>query len=670
MRKLMAILSAITIAFAMFPASALVLETAEGTSEILAAPEEAALAAAEASIPDKIHPTYGELVMFSDFSGDDITVPTYSKSNLLISDVSKATAPDGTECVVWNKTLRNSKYIIVHFGAENDAARAYEDGTPMLANLTFIVDLYGELNGTVARPIDARYPDKEGGMLTSSTAGVATGNHNGFAASGWATATYTQGYAASRTYWELCVRGGQQDGFSNIYVGSVKVYAKDPNVVILKDASWNNNDYQRIILAEDTSFTFPSLPSGAVGDYWYNGTTYYRPGETVAKSDVAGKTFYPAVNKDVLNDSYGYLLTSWDMSYTWNSNYNSDSLFKNSAGDTLKLVGSGINDAHMIADPVSASNKVLYKNANAFTIAVLKRSDNTASNLDTEAKYTVNFRAYLDQEATARTLIGMNGQEMGSPELTPYTWENKSVSLTQPKFETLQVYPYNNPVYYDDIYVWCYPSDALIIRANATDNTNASMLHADGTATFPTSIGDNTVEAWTNGETMYLAGAVIPDAACGKTWIPCSVEAPECVIDDAEYPITYSAKTIDNKEEYGIRVITNIGAASRNAASNYGVVVTLKSLLEGSLISEENFTLNSEIKKVSGYSYIKEDDAVTKDIIYDIGDDASVYFSAFMYSIPETGKDAVIVLRPFFTIGSAAFYGRPVSTSVNSLITP
>lgn len=44
-----------------------------------------AVVQSESAMPEKYNSTYGELVMYSDFSGESVTTPTYSSSNLVIN---------------------------------------------------------------------------------------------------------------------------------------------------------------------------------------------------------------------------------------------------------------------------------------------------------------------------------------------------------------------------------------------------------------------------------------------------------------------------------------------------------------------------------------------------------------------------------------------------------
>ena len=662
MKKLLAILSALTLACAMLTVSALELDTVETS-------DEAVLQAVSTVIPDKYHPTYGELVMYTDFSGDDVSTPIYSNSNLIISDVTLGTAPDGTVCAVKN----SASQTIVKIKTENNADRTYGDGTAMSYDLTYIIELYADLNSATAAAIRARYPEAgDTGFLSASESGVITANKKGFAKDGWATATVTQPAKDSKGVafkeWQLYTYNSNL--LNGVYVKSVSVYCKNGDMVVLKSSKDDKTNSQNVKLDGDT-FVFPSFeafPGNFTGYSWTDGTNYYAPGTEVAKSVVATKTFYPGIDKAKLHDTYGYCLTSWDFSTIWNSNYNSDTLFVNSAGDKLKLVGNGINGNHIVADPANASNKVLYKAADAITIGLYKRANDAVSKFDKVAKYTISFRAYLNsEEADATTTIGINNREAGSPVLTPKTWENKIVSLTQTELGSIQIYCYNKELYYDDLYVWCYPSDALIIRANENDTVNAAMLYADGETVFPDTIGGESVDLWTDGESVYPAGYVIPEEACGKTWTPGgTVPAPECV-DNEDYPISYTRKIIDGKEENGIRVIANIGFAERNIASAYGFIVTSEKILNDKFIAANNFTFESDVAKVSGYCYIKEGDTVTTDIINDLGDDASVYFSAFLKGIPESQRASVLVMRPFVKVGNSTFYGAPVSTSVDEL---
>ena len=84
-----------------------------------------AVVQSESAMPEKYNSTYGELVMYSDFSGESVATPTYSSSNLVINALASGIAPDGTVCAVTSSNISGAKGIEVK--TSDSGVFAYED---------------------------------------------------------------------------------------------------------------------------------------------------------------------------------------------------------------------------------------------------------------------------------------------------------------------------------------------------------------------------------------------------------------------------------------------------------------------------------------------------------------------------------------------------------------
>lgn len=123
--------------------------------------------------------------------------------------------------------------------------------------------------------------------------------------------------------------------------------------------------------------------------------------------------------------------------------------------------------------------------------------------------------------------------------------------------------------------------------------------------------------------------------------------------------VSYTFKTLSGKRTAGIRFVASVNALQRADASEYGFIVSRKTLL-----GDTELTFDSE-KYVFGKAY---DKAAGIDLQSGVSDEGDVTFGGFVYNIPADKEADLLVARPYLKANGATFYGAPLETSVSDVI--
>ncbi len=124
-------------------------------------------------------------------------------------------------------------------------------------------------------------------------------------------------------------------------------------------------------------------------------------------------------------------------------------------------------------------------------------------------------------------------------------------------------------------------------------------------------------------------------------------------------PESYNVSSIRTSGQTGIRFMSSITKTQKAEVSEYGFIVTLKSLL-----GDKELTHNCGVSFVSGVNYGVVDEK-NVDLIYKEEGD-NLFFTAVVYGIPDNAaayKSAFIV-RPYSKRGDYYYYGDKVEKSV------
>lgn len=145
-------------------------------------------------------------------------------------------------------------------------------------------------------------------------------------------------------------------------------------------------------------------------------------------------------------------------------------------------------------------------------------------------------------------------------------------------------------------------------------------------------------------------------------------------------PETLPTSSIRTDAPFGIRYLSFISTARRNASSEYGYLIARKEdgvdydealvLADGERVDNAAVTNAYGVKYISSANYVKN----TKDIIYALDDSSipaalskgngGVYFSAVATNIPTDHYHTVLVVRPFVKLGSVYYYGETYEKSL------
>ena len=141
------------------------------------------------------------------------------------------------------------------------------------------------------------------------------------------------------------------------------------------------------------------------------------------------------------------------------------------------------------------------------------------------------------------------------------------------------------------------------------------------------------------------------------------LESPEITADNFRIyykpydaaPKAYTENSIRVVNPAGIRFRASVSTLERENAklTEYGFIVTLDKLLKNASVDKNDFTHESDVKKVEGKNY---DKANNVDKIFETQDNYS-FFTAVIYNIPEQQYKENIVVRPFALVDGKYVYG-------------
>ena len=133
--------------------------------------------------------------------------------------------------------------------------------------------------------------------------------------------------------------------------------------------------------------------------------------------------------------------------------------------------------------------------------------------------------------------------------------------------------------------------------------------------------------------------------------------------DSTFVPLSYPEKTVDryflvdDEKTTGIYVIAGVTAIQYANADEYGLLASRKALLDGELTFDSaRFVSEAAFKRSEGL-----------DKHFEVTKDGTVRFYGYVYDIPESFRDDVIVIRPYLKFGDYVFYGTAMENSVSSL---
>ena len=115
--------------------------------------------------------------------------------------------------------------------------------------------------------------------------------------------------------------------------------------------------------------------------------------------------------------------------------------------------------------------------------------------------------------------------------------------------------------------------------------------------------------------------------------------------------------------ERGIRVKTGIDTqvANDDAATEFGFIVTRKVFLDSNNISVEDFSVDSDVKKVTNCAK-KTINGESIENFFDVNDETT-YFTGVFVGIDEDHFDEVLVSKPYLVYNNEIYYGSAVSAS-------
>ena len=136
--------------------------------------------------------------------------------------------------------------------------------------------------------------------------------------------------------------------------------------------------------------------------------------------------------------------------------------------------------------------------------------------------------------------------------------------------------------------------------------------------------------------------------------------------DDVEAKLTTaesnSVRKSVNANTTGLRFAATTTSANTDEASEYGWIVTRKTLLEDAGIGKACFTLNSSVKKSVGKNYASSEDENVRKHYKEEGD--SVMITMVIYNLKPDKYHEVFVARPYIKIGGTTYYGKPWERSI------
>lgn len=168
---------------------------------------------------------------------------------------------------------------------------------------------------------------------------------------------------------------------------------------------------------------------------------------------------------------------------------------------------------------------------------------------------------------------------------------------------------------------------------------------------FVTESGES-ITGWTDGTNTYKPEQLFTLTNAGATTLTAVTE---------KAPVTSDEISIRTDAYTGIRFKASVTVTLKNdeKTSEFGYVVTRKVLLDAAGVTVDNFTLDSDVMKLTGKTYIKG----SLDKVF-ANDGSYNYFTAVVYNIPEDQYEDILVARPYLINDGTVTYGAPIASSL------
>lgn len=176
-------------------------------------------------------------------------------------------------------------------------------------------------------------------------------------------------------------------------------------------------------------------------------------------------------------------------------------------------------------------------------------------------------------------------------------------------------------------------------------------------ATDLVSVSGESIVGFKLGDVNYKPGSQFTLTTAGAVTLTVATE---------NAPLTSNELSMRTDAYTGIRFKASVSVKVKETetTSEFGYVVTRKVLLDNAGVATTDFTLESDVMKLTGKTYIKGevDKVFENDGLYN-------YFAAVLYNIPEGQYDDVLVARPYLISGETVTYGEPVAASLRQVAT-
>ncbi|MGN1122088.1 MAG: hypothetical protein ACI4RV_06950 [Eubacteriales bacterium] len=525
-------------------AGALTLENVETTQETGAKDLSAAALNEEpavAAMPAEYDESYGQLILFA--NATDTVVSDYVKATPLgLSETTKSF--NGKNGFLTNDAVCGGTYGVGISGGSGAETMTYSAAPeiPVYGTVTLLANVY--FDGT----------PKWGGLWVNTTwggwnpwldsSGSAVGTPDGNTWVSTKVLQYSFTESNPLTKYGVCECGTD----APMYCYGVSVYLKPTNAFWMLDANGNR---ELIVLAEDT-YTLPTEYKDASVTKWTDGTQLYDAGTTLAKENLAGKTFEPvnaqaAPVPEAYDPTYGKLLyfnnfvdepvnDLLDLSVenagtlTVKNGYycvpGQNGFFKqwfNGVVSGIELTaGKNADDTYKdwtytSGEPVNGTLRIV---AEVWGTEALTVYDVFYNGLQTyhrawDAGYTELRTSWNGGETNTDTWITYSPSKASTAQDCFKRWGVGSIGAG------------NEKLYFRSIAIYASDPDNVFWMVNIFDGTKEYVEMTGDSYTLPTEYKGNAVEIWTDGTTEYQAGSSYAKAElAGKMLSPFFGAAP------------------------------------------------------------------------------------------------------------------------------------------------
>lgn len=233
---------------------------------------------------------YGEMIFTTNLEGDTYNITNATLLGLLVGGDNEAVTYDENTGFRGYGLTEGAFYPVTwaqgggfEFAVpEYASAIRYNEGADVLGTVTIVFNAYNEGTSAASWYDYFKQPSYEGGTAWT---GLRSTYFTGTAPAGtWSEVVYTNSYIEEAT----TIIGLSQKDRRDVVYGDITVYVKPANALWLTDENGENRTFE---IASETSYTFPASFNDENVDFWTDGEVIYMSGETVALSDIAGKTF-------------------------------------------------------------------------------------------------------------------------------------------------------------------------------------------------------------------------------------------------------------------------------------------------------------------------------------------------------------------------------------------